>query len=395
LSSVDSSSPQKDSVFDIVVVGGGMVKGAGSTGSPSFDSRSTALSQGSIQLFEQLGLWSSLSNAAAMIKTVAVSDKGHLGFTQFNTEDNDGQDLGAVVENRHLGKVLIKEAQDFENITFFSNTKVTEAKPKAKGMTLVLDKGGKTTKLDASLVVLADGALSQRAKQLGIKFTQHNYDQSAVIANVAHSKPHEGCAFECFSDLGPLAMLPLQNYEGKHRSALVWTQANAGLDELMSMTDRQFIDRLQKQFAYRLGQIESVGTRHSYPLNLYLAQEQVRSSLVLVGNAAHFLHPVAGQGFNLAMRDCAELCKQLKVGVSNKVGLGELDVLQKYAEARRHDQWLTTELSHQFIQLFASDKPIKQVLRNTGLLALNKMPAVKTLFFQQMMGTAGKGVSLP
>lgn len=362
--------------------------------SPSFDARSTALSSGTIRLFEQLGIWAAMTNQASPIKRVAVSDRGHLGFSEFTSAQNNNRDLGAVIENSAIGEVLARAANAVDKIHLTPKTRVRAMRPVAAAMRLDLQGCEGATALRARLVVLADGALSPLAKKLGIRFSQHGYDQHAIIANVAHSEPHHASAYECFCETGPLAMLPLRDHKGQHRSALVWTRSVVDAESTLAWDDATFIDHLQQQFGYRLGKIRAVGNRHSYPLNLYLASEQVRSNLVLMGNAAHFLHPVAGQGFNLAMRDCAELFDQLRTGSRSGAALGDLGVLQRYAKRRWKDQCLTTELSHSFIQLFASDNVLKAGVRNAGLLALNALPPIKTAFFRQMMGTAGKGVIL-
>lgn len=411
---MSKNAPEPNHTADIAIVGGGMVGmtlalmlartncaarialiaphdfGELSVES-NFDARSTALSFGSIQLFRQLGIWDSLSKYAADISNVAVSDKGHLGYTSYSDKDNGNQALGAVVENVYLGQALSHALGDCDLITAMPHTEVSQALPKAASMNLIATREAREIELNAKLVVLADGALSPLAKQLGIEFTLHDYKQHAVIANLAHEQAHKGCAFECFDEEGPLAMLPLPDYQGKHRSALVWTRASDNVDELMGLSDAACIERLQQQFGYRLGSITELGERQAYPLQRCVAKEQVRSSLVLMGNAAHFLHPVAGQGFNLAIRDCAELCAQLKQAKEVGQSLGALAALQKYEAARLQDQWLTTELSHQFIQLFASTNILKQALRGAGLIALNQMPPIKTLFFEQMMGASGKG----
>jgi len=357
--------------------------------SPSFDDRSTALSAGTLNVLRELHFWESLTPNLSSIRKVKVSDRGHLGFSQFSSEDNQGENLGAVIENACLGQVLLKACNDSSDIEILGKTQAKKLIPQANAMALELlggDGKQKPTEIVADLVVLADGALSSLASSLGVQFDKHNYSQRALIANVTHAKAHNGVAFECFSEQGPLALLPLNDFQGQHRSALVWTHPDEIGERMQALDKTHFVQALQKQFGYRLGRILSVGDISSFPLNLYVANEQVRSSLVLMGNAAHFLHPVAGQGFNLAIRDCVELCRQIELGVNSGKRLGDLRVLQAYLDARKNDQLITTEASHSFIKMFASDQPLKQVSRNLGLLAMHKIDPVRSYFFQQMMG---------
>lgn len=405
---------------DIVIIGGGMVglslalmlaqqnlavnitvfdehpfksTGAGHA-QPSFDRRATAISAGSARLLSQLGLWSELVSQAQSIDTVKVSDQSRLGFTAYNGHDNGHQPLGFVIENHELGQCLKAAVDDHPAIQIYASAEVLNVQPRIEGAGINVRVDGGVRHYQAPLLILADGAASPLARQLGIGFNEHQYKQHALITSVAHSEPHRGCAFEHFTEAGPVAFLPLPDAEGKHRSAVVWTHANEHIEAIKQCSELEFLSRLQAVMGYRLGRLSHCGKRDSYSLNLVFAKEQYRRGMVLMGNAAHFLHPVAGQGFNLAMRDCAELAVQLKRGQQGGRTLGDIDDLSAYIERRETDQWLTTELSHHFIDWFTSTSPLKRVLRTTGLSILNKTPTLKSFFFQQMMGQGVQGVNL-
>lgn len=364
----------------------------------SFDGRSTAISAGSALLFEQLDLWQEMMPHAQKIHEVRVSDRHKFGNSRYGAWQNNDRALGWVIENKHLGQCLKTAVENEQCISVLAPATVKNIIFKQGGVELDIAQSdktdGRTDKKYVALAVLADGANSPQAKKLGIRFTQKDYKQHAVVTNVAHSIAHNGVAYEHFTEQGPLAFLPLPALDGQHRSAVVWTHKDSHIDEIKNLSDAAFIEQLQSVFAHRLGQITRVGARASYSLNLLLAEEQVRRRLVLVGNAAHFLHPVAGQGFNLAMRDCAVLVNALAPSLEDGRHFADFQALKSYAEARETDQWLTTELSHQFISMFGSSHPVKRFARTSGLTMMNKFPELKSLFFQQMMGLGLNGVSL-
>lgn len=233
--------------------------------------------------------------------------------------------------------------------------------------------------LDCDLAVLADGGRSALREQLGIAIKTTPYDQSALIANVTPGKPHGGQAFERFTDDGPMALLPLQD----NRCALVWTRPEEGAARLAALPEAAFLDELQQAFGYRLGGFQQVGARHLYPLMLIEAEEQVRSGLVVLGNAAHSLHPIAGQGYNLSLRDTEALAAAL---LSSSAKLGDIGVLQAYHRQQRTDQWLTVGFSDRLTRLFAGSALLSVAGRNLGLLGLDLLPPAKAWFARQAMG---------
>lgn len=398
--------------FDIAIIGGGMVGAslasllaASSCGwrialieaqpltpvaqyTANFDARSTALSCGSVEIFQQLGIWSALEKHATPIAQVHVSDRGHLAGSVIDASDQGLNAVGYVIENTWLGSVLSSYVQQQKNIQCFSPAQVQSLTPQQNGAELRIDlPDNQQIQLRCKLAVIADGSDSPLRRALGIDATTSDYGQTAIIANVGFSEAHNGIAYERFTDQGPLALLPLGENPDSQRAALIWTLPTADAQTLMSATDADFLAVLQKRFGFRVGRFERVGQRQAYPLQLILAQEQVRSHVVLVGNAAHFLHPVAGQGFNLALRDCASLVEVLASSSASGKKLGELETLQRYVQTQAQDQSLTIQFSDQLVRLFSSSRLPLIALRHLGFIGLAALPPAKKIFSAQTMGT--------
>jgi len=354
---------------------------------PSFDARSTALSAGSVDILMACGVWADLHVHAQAIRQVHISDRGHYNGSVINAADHNIQSLGFVIENQWLGQVLLHHLQQ-QNIHCLASSTVNELCPVADGVTITVEhsSNAQMQTIAADLVLIADGAESPLRQALGIDTTIYNYQQAAVIANIAIDQPHNHVAYERFTDNGPLALLPLTDCDGQHRYAVVWTHAQADLERVMAWDDATFIERLQAVASYRLGHITQVGKRQSYPLALVQACEQVRSSIVIIGNAAHFLHPVAGQGFNLALRDCAALVDTLVDAHYREQPLGRYNVLKHYEQRQQMDQQLTVSLTHQAVKLFSNNYLPAAVLRQLGLLSLNVIPGANQALAKQLMG---------
>jgi ubiquinone biosynthesis UbiH/UbiF/VisC/COQ6 family hydroxylase len=222
---------------------------------------------------------------------------------------------------------------------------------------------------------------------LGIHIESTDYAHTAIIANITTSEPHHGKAYERFTDNGPMALLPMLSIEkNQYRSALIWTMPHAEAVELMSVSDDVFLQKLQMRFGYRQGQFTAVGQRHAYPLMLSVATEQVRQHIAVLGNAAHSLHPVAGQGFNLALRDVNALCKVLNEAYELSLSIGELEQLQKYFSAQKNDQQLTTLFSDVLPQLFSRPQRVIKMGRGFGLVSLEVLPHLKSSFVRFATG---------
>ena len=412
---VNNSHLGEDKHYDIVIVGGGMVGISlalllsqrhhwrillveskavdvlsSSTGSPSFDERSTALSWTSRLIYQSIGLWPAIASHAVAIENIHVSEQGHLGLTRMSAAESGVEALGYVVENQRLGAVLLQHLAN-ESVDIADGSQVNSVTAVSNGMQLELNSPSAKSalqmpKVSTDLLVVADGADSKTAGMLGIHSHQSLYGQRATITNVQLTEKHRGVAYERFTDQGPMALLPLSDFEGQARSALVWVQPDAEAEKLMRLSERQFLQALQQRFGYRLGRFSQAGERLSYPLALTVAAEQVRRNLVLVGNAAHSLHPVAGQGFNLSLRDVAALANDLNAGRLDGYAMGSLAVLEKFYQRQYQDQRNTLLFSDNLIKFFGTSSAATALVRNGGLLMLDLVSPLRQGFARFGMG---------
>jgi Ubiquinone biosynthesis hydroxylase, UbiH/UbiF/VisC/COQ6 family len=365
---------------------------AGPPRQPGFDSRSTVLSASSRDALERLGLWESLAPQAQPIDQILVSDQGRFGSVRMSAQEQKVPALGYVIENGLLGQRFNKALLETDRFELRASTRVRELRPVPGGMQLVLEDSDEV--LRAPLVVLAEGGRSDLAAKLGIEQRIQPYGQSAVIANIGHALPHEGRAWERFTPKGPLAMLPLPDYEGEHRCALVWTQRPEDVEAVMALSDAEFLARLQNDFGHTLGKLYKVGTRALFPLNLTVASEQVRPNLALLGNVAHTLHPVAGQGFNLALRDAMALAQSVRSAIATGEAPGNFNRLQAYQREVAGDQETTIAFSHHLVSLFSSDRLGLGLARQLAMAGLDHLSPLRRLLAQQAMGYRQKRVDL-
>jgi len=353
---------------------------------PSFDARSTALSYSSELIYRAMGLWPALQRWLCPISTIHVSSRGHFGSTLLRAEDYDWQALGHVVENPWLGQTLLYALRAQGRVELLNPAKVLAATAVSGGFELALE-GSAPARLRAALLVVADGADSGLRQRLGVSSSEKPYSQCALICNIATARPHQGCAFERFTDEGPLALLPLLPVPGSnHRSALVWTLPPARAQQLVACGDDEFLGALQQRFGYRLGRLLQAGARQAYPLALRHCQEQVRAGVVVMGNAAHALHPVAGQGFNLALRDIAALGQVLAPAVAAGQSPGDLAVLQRYRERQHQDQLRTIQFSDRLPALFMHPDPLLGLARDLALSGLDWAAPLKRVFVEHAAG---------
>lgn len=363
---------------------------------PSYDGRSTALALGARSFYEQLGIWQTLIRHLTPIERIHVSDKGQFGATRLDAAEERVAALGYVVENRWLGQVLLGHirAQGDELIDFICPAQVSAMQPCPEGYQVTIN-GEQSQQVRAGLVVMADGGRSALRQNLGIGYSERAYAQHALVANITLDRPHQQVAYERFTPTGPIALLPAETLAGESRSALVWTLPDEELAAVAGLDERSFLRRLQSQFGYRAGRFVRVGERHHYPLKLIQADEQVRQGLVILGNAAHALHPIAGQGYNLALRGVVALAESVARQCQRAEALGDLTALQAYEAGRRADQYRTIEFSDRALRLFGSSHPLLRVGRAAGLQAMDLCPTVKTLFARAAMGLDVPAMRLP
>ena len=387
----------KKTQFDIVIAGGGMagstlawallqtrpelqiaiIEQQKETISPvSFDSRSIALARASAQLLEQWGLWAELKHHACAIETIHVSDRGHFGKTRLTAEEYLQDALGYVIEVEHIGVLLAQKLQQKNNVTWFSPNTITQLNPSETAQNLLLHDG---TELSCSLLLIAEGGMSPTRNLAGFNVTEQPYQQSAVIANLALAQQHQHIAYERFTEHGPIALLPLS----QDRYSLVFTTTAEHAAVLMQQTDSEFLASVQQAFGYRAGIFTASGSRASYPLVLRRCDSSVRHRTALLGNSLHNLHPIAGQGFNLALRDIAELVKQIN---NSQTDIGGYAMLRGYQQARQQDIALVSTATDALVRLFSNRSRTIALARNTGLLAMSLCDALKRPLAEQAMG---------
>lgn len=345
---------------------------------PSFDDRSTALSYPTLKYFGELGL-TEIVQSVCPIDTIHVSNKGRLGSAVLTAAAMDWSMLGGVVENRVLGSALAAWVNR-SGIVIKAPTTIDALAMQDSGVMITLA-SGEQIRLDC--VVIADGESSGLAAKLGISRRVKEYAAHALVANIATAKQHNGQAFERFTPEGPMALLPLSDLNNQHRSALVWTDSSARISELLQSSKPDFCAALQAHFGYRLGRITDVGQRSIYPLALRHSIEQIRSRMVLIGNAAHTLHPVAGQGFNLSVRDTRRLVEVLSGCIrTNDFSAKQLGI---YSRQRAIDQARTVGASDMLPSLF-QQTGVTALARDALLGALDVIPAAKRRFTQIAAG---------
>lgn len=356
---------------------------------PSFDDRSTALSRSSQRMFAAMGLWPEIVAASTPIKSIHVSEKGRFGFSHIDAAQQKVEALGYVVINRVLGQVLQDALVEVDGLDLICPGTITALDSTDNQVDVTIDAAGKPRLLSCKLLVAADGANSTVRDMIGISATRAEYGQWAVIGNVLPSMPPDNRAFERFTDTGPVAMLPVAD----DRAGFVWMLSPDNAKKMLSLTDAEFTARLQDTFGYRLGRFSKVGKRAAYPLALTKANGLIARRSVVVGNAAHGLHPVAAQGFNLGMRDVAALCDciadaRAEQGVA--FDCGDTAILENYAQWRRDDQSKVVRFTDGIVRLFADTRLPVRALRNLGMLAFDMIPGVRRVFAKHTMGLAGR-----
>jgi 2-octaprenyl-6-methoxyphenol hydroxylase len=389
--------------FDLAIVGGGMVGASlaaalagsrrrvllvesvapDSLAQPSFDERTTALGNASRRIFEGLGIWPGLATAAAAIRTIHVSDAGRFGFARLTAHEQGIDAFGYVLANRLIGAALWQQLTRAANVTLRVPARVNELELAAGGASLDIETpDGRRERLTAGLLVAADGAQSQVRAAAGIAAEVEDYRQLALVANVSCDLPHQDIAYERFTRQGPLALLPLA--DGSR--ALIWACEPARAGELLALTDAEYLAELQRQFGWRAGRFVRLGRRASYPLALTRAAKPAGLRTVLIGNAAQALHPVAGQGFNLGLRDAAMLAEVL---VQNDADAGAPQLLAEFADWRARDRAGVVRFTDGLIRAFGSQRAGIGLLRDLGLLVFDLSPPAKSALARISAGFAG------
>ena len=354
-----------------------------------FDERVLALSHASVNYLKELNVWTKLSSYAQPIKNIHISDRGYYGKARINAVEHSVNAVGYVVEMSKIGHALNqtlanKIEHNNSNITWFTPDCIQHVEWRSNVVNVTLES---SIVISSTLLVGCDGAQSVCRKLAKISVNETPYVQSAIIANVATSLPHNGIAYERFTDHGPIAMLPLVQLTNEaSRCSLVWTLSPEKAKEVEKFTDVQFQRALEKAFGYWLGEIKHTGKRHIYPLSLVKADEQIHHRMILIGNASHAIHPIAGQGFNLGLRDVQALSQNIAQSLNNNEDIGSLNCLSDYAMSRKKDHEHIITLTDSLVTIFSNQLPPLIAGRNIALKVLNYIPVIKKAFVNKTMG---------
>lgn len=347
---------------------------------PSYDDRGIALSHGSQRIFQSMDLWTAIAPFATAIKHIHVSDRGRFGVTRLSAEKQNVPALGQVLTARELGQALNQQLQQIDSLSLFCPAQVVALRQHDDHIEVQFNNNETVT---SKLLVAADGRDSTIRQLLGLGAWQQEYEQTAVTANISTDKPHQSWAYERFTDTGPMALLPMSD----NRSSLVWTVKTGQENELLSVSDEEFLSRLQQRFGYRAGRFIRVGQRSSHPLSLMQADMPVQQRVVCIGNAAHSLHPIAGQGFNLGLRDVAVLAELLH---TQQEDCGAMSLLHAYQQWRQQDQDQVIKATDNLVRLFSNDLSLLGHLRGAGLALLDTLPPIKRILADRSMGLGQK-----
>ena len=356
---------------------------------PSFDQRVTALASGSQRILAGLGLWHSLQSHAEAIRSIHISEQGRFGAARIHAEEEGVAALGYTIENQALGRVLWESLKGKPRFRALAPARMRSLETSEHGVTAQIESGGEELTVHAKLLVAADGERSWVRRALGAAVREDDYAQAAVILNCSTESAPAGRAFERFTPTGPVAFLPLT----AGRAAVIWTLPAATAARVMQLSPSEFRDELQAVFGYRLGRITRVGERHVHDLARVVSEPLQQPRAVLIGNAALSLHPVAGQGFNLALRDVATLAEVIADRLRESelpADVGAGDLLDRYRQWRADDQRRVSRFTHGLIRLFGESAPGLGIGRGLGLMAFDLLPGAKALLARQTMGRAGR-----
>jgi 2-octaprenyl-6-methoxyphenol hydroxylase len=392
---------------DVVIAGGGMVgltlalalaKGglkvivadpmpASAMLDSRFDGRVSALSYASIRLLNVLDVWPALEADAQPIHDILVTDSS-LGktpspFSLHFDHREIGQPMGAIAENRHIRHALFGAVEHCKSITLKSPATVTALEPGPQSIAATLDKGETIT---AQLTVAADGRESPMRERMGISVIGWSYPQWGIVATVEHERPHNGTAYEHFLPSGPFAILPMTG----NRSSLVWTEREDLAPAMLKLPDDAFDAEIARRFGAHLGATKATGPRWSYPLRFHLARAYARSRFALAGDAAHGIHPIAGQGLNLGFKDAAALAEVVLDAARLGLDFGALDVLKRYERWRRFDSFTLAASTDMLNRLFSNDIAPLRLVRDLGLGIVDGIGPLRRFFMRHAGGDIGK-----
>src|SRR5712671_5675484 len=359
-----------------------------------FDGRTSAIAYGSRLVFDGIGLWPDIAAEAEPIREIRVADDGSPLFLHYDHRDLGGNiPLGYIVENRVLRRALFDRAATLPSLRLFAPRAVASMEASEGGATVALADG---TRLNTRLVAAADGQNSPLRRAAGIRTVEWRYRQTGIVTTVAHERPHGGIAVEHFLPAGPFAILPMTDepladaaHARRGRSSIVWTEHADLAPRLLALPDAEFAAELRARFGDFLGAIEPVGPRWSYPLALMQAERYVARRLALIGEAAHVIHPIAGQGLNIGIRDIAALAEIIIDARRLGLDIGDPTLLERYERWRRSDALMLAAVTDGLNRLFSNTIPPVRLARDFGLAMVNRLPPLKRLLMQHAMGVLG------
>ena len=352
-----------------------------------FDGRSYALALASQRLLNAIGVWDRIAEQAQPMLDIKVSD-GRAGegagpfFMHFDHREIEEGPMGYMVEDRYLRRALLEAMDEEPGITQLFETKVETQEVSATGVTVTLNDG---TRKSARLLVGADGRASGTAQRAGIQRTGWGYGQTALVTAISHELPHNGVAHQFFMPPGPLAILPLPG----NRSSIVWSETDQRAQEIQALDDEAYLEVLRPRFGDFLGDIALDGKRFTYPLNLTLANSFIGDRLALIGDAAHGMHPIAGQGFNAGLRDVGALAEVITDAARRGEDFASPLVMERYQQWRRFDTATLAAATDAFNKLFSNDNPILRAGRDIGMGIVNAMPGLRRGFVREAAGLTG------
>ncbi len=353
----------------------------------SFDGRTSAIAYGSANVFSGVGVWQRLERAAQPIHDVRIADGTLRGgasplFLHYDHREIGGHPLGYILENRDIRDALLSEAGRADSLHLLAPAVVAATEREAGGVEAVLADG---RRIAARLVIGADGRDSPLREAAGIRVTRYGYPQTAIVCTVAHERPHNGVAVELFLPSGPFAMLPMTG----QRSNIVWSERRDLAQSMFALDDTEFLDELRRRFGDWLGDIRLEGPRFGYPLGLLHAERYTDRRLALIGDAAHVIHPIAGQGLNLGLRDVAALAESVVDARRLGLDIGAAEILSRYERWRRFDNVVMATAMDGLNRLFSNDIAPLRLARDLGLAAVNRVTPLKRLFMRHAMGMVG------
>ncbi|WP_242532040.1 UbiH/UbiF/VisC/COQ6 family ubiquinone biosynthesis hydroxylase [Salipiger thiooxidans] len=360
---------------------------ADTRGGDDFDGRGYALALASVRMLARLELWDTLEAHAQPMHEIKVTD-GRVGEAQvflglhFDSAEIEEGPMGQMVEDRYLRRALLAAMEAEPLVAQRAGETVIAQETTAGGVTVTLASGGTLT---ARLLVGADGRRSGTATRAGIRRTGWGYGQTALVCAIAHEKPHEGVAHQFFMPPGPLAILPLPG----NRSSIVWSERDDRARAINALPDDEYLAVLRPRFGDFLGEISLAGQRFLYPLNLTLANSFIGERLVLVGDAAHGMHPIAGQGLNAGLRDVAALAHVISHAQRRGEDIASPVVLERYQQWRRFDTASLAAATDLFNRLFSNDNPLLRFGRDLGMAAVNAVPGLRRGFIREAAGLTG------